>query len=90
MDDGLGQETRKCWPQLQIVVSDAAEPGEGEHKVMRYLRTARQQPGYEPTTSHVIYGQDADLLLLALLCHEPRMRVWRENMHAGVSSCRGF
>lgn len=30
--------------------------------------------------------QDADLLLLSLLCHEPYFIVMRENMEAGVSS----
>jgi hypothetical protein len=33
---------------------------------------------YDPATSHVVYGQDADLLLLALLCHEPHFVVMRE------------
>jgi hypothetical protein len=51
---------------------------------MRFVRTARQQGSYDPNSRHVIYGQDADLLLLALLCHEPRLLVWRENMRPGV------
>jgi 5'-3' exoribonuclease 2 len=34
---------------------------------MRFIRALRAHPGYDPTTSHVVYGQDADLLLLALL-----------------------
>jgi hypothetical protein len=35
---------------------------------------------------HVCVGlQDADLLLLSLLCHEPYFIVMRENMEAGVS-----
>ena len=45
---------------------------------MRFIRTLRRRPGYDPNTRHVVYGQDADLLLLALLCHEPHFVVMRE------------
>ena len=45
----------------RIVLSDATEPGEGEHKIMDTLRA--QGPG--PNEAAVIYGQDADLLMLA-------------------------
>jgi len=34
-----------------------------------------------------LFLQDADLLLLSLLCHEPYFIVMRENMEAGVSVC---
>ncbi len=51
---------------------------------MRYIRSARLQPGYSPNARHVIYGQDADLLLLALLCHEPRLVIMRECMDSRV------
>jgi 5'-3' exonuclease len=33
--------------------------------------------------------QDADLLLLSLLCHEPYFIVMRENTEAGVSGLAG-
>jgi 5'-3' exoribonuclease 2 len=45
---------------------------------MRFIRALRSTPGYDPSTTHVVYGQDADLLLLALLCHEPHFTVMRE------------
>lgn len=35
------------------------------------------------------FAQDADLLLLALLCHEPYFTVMRENMERGVSLRQG-
>ncbi len=45
------------WLALQVVISDAAEPGEGEHKIMRFIRYQRTLPLYDGNTHHVIYGQ---------------------------------
>lgn len=50
---------------------------------MKFVRHLKAQPGYDPATRHVVYGQDADLLLLALLCHEPYFKVMREDMQGG-------
>ena len=53
-----------CCTHAQILVSDASEPGEGEHKIMRLVRSLRARPDYRPNTRHAVFGQDADLLLL--------------------------
>ena len=45
----------------KLVVSPSDEPGEGEHKIYAYIRDNKD---YHKKTSTVIYGLDADLIML--------------------------
>ncbi|KAJ2054980.1 5'-3' exoribonuclease 1, partial [Coemansia sp. S2] len=49
------------WQNLSVVFSGCQDPGEGEQKIMEYLRTRGFEGGH-----HCIWSNDADSVLLSL------------------------
>lgn len=66
-----------CLPPV-VVVSPPDEPGEGEHKIYQYIR---DHPAEHADACTVIYGLDADLIMLTLnhLHVAPNMHLYRES-----------
>lgn len=55
-----------------IIYSSFLDPGEGEHKIMKYMRM-----GLYPNGNHVIYGLDADLIVLSTIAPVENIYLWR-------------
>jgi 5'-3' exonuclease len=84
--DQLSRESRKYFNDPQkyklkkLIVSPGDESGEGEHKIFEYIRANDVSHMTEKT---VIYGLDADLIMLAInhLRIVPNIFLYRETPH---------
>ncbi|AYU76056.1 XRN1 / 5'-3' exoribonuclease A [Leishmania donovani] len=78
--------TDPAWQGCQIIFSGHDCPGEGEHKIVDFIRRRKMQPNYDPNETHCMYGLDADLVMLALATHEPHFVLLREVVTFGPGS----
>jgi 5'-3' exoribonuclease 2 len=82
-----------AWERLTVILSDSNVPGEGEHKIVDFLRIQSSHRALSPSSSlssaandhcHVIVGLDADLILLCLSLHIPHVVIMRDNKRSYV------
>ena len=57
---------------VSCILSDSNEPGEGEHKIMKFIDNTPIH------TTHYVYGLDADLIMLSMIRKHPHIYLLRE------------
>jgi 5'-3' exoribonuclease 1 len=68
--------TEEKWQNIEIIFSTEKAPGEGEHKLINYMRYYG-----DPNDTFCIHGLDADLIMLALGTHLPNFYILREDIY---------
>lgn len=71
--------------KFKVIVSDSNDPGEGEAKILDYIKA-----NAPPNHSDIIYGLDADLIMLSLLSSKNNIYLLREPVHYDMKVPKPF
>ena len=74
LDDYLKKYFEKKKLPYEVIIDSHTTPGEGEAKALKYIKNINTEASY----TDVIYGQDADLIMLCLTCKCSNMFIMRE------------
>lgn len=72
------------WANVNVIYSGYRVPGEGEHKIMQYIRNSQN-----PAHTSVIFSPDADLIFLGLTLFDYNVMILREEPKRASASGQG-
>ena len=75
----IRQEMNTNWMNFTVHFSPCTVPGEGEHKLMDYIRSLPLMS--QNFDSFCMFGPDGDLIMLTLSAHVPNMFLFREDQY---------
>ena len=67
---------QKC----KILYSDHSQPGEGEHKIMNFIRQLQEDSNTEKIV-HIVNSLDSDLIMLTMMLEKQNVYLLREKQH---------
>lgn len=82
MHINIQRQLENSWSNLEVIFSNEKVPGEGEHKILQYIKK-------NPTESFCVDSPDADLVMLLLSLGNKELYIMRENIYNNVD-CKYF
>ncbi|KAJ2850885.1 exonuclease II Exo2 [Coemansia brasiliensis] len=79
---GEKRQSDRVWSNLKVIFSGCRDPGEGEQKIIEFIRQKHSPQQYR----HVVWSNDADTVLLALSAHVPSVTVVSERSRGSGST----
>jgi 5'-3' exonuclease len=73
----------------RVIYSPHTVDGEGEHKIFDYFRNGEMDIADNPNGAHVIYGMDADLIILSLLSEKRNIILAKDSVRIEVINMMG-
>lgn len=70
---------QKC----KVLYSDHSQPGEGEHKIMNFIRQLKEDDQTEKIV-HIVNSLDSDLIMLTMMLKKQNIYLLREKQHYEV------
>lgn len=72
----------QMWRDIKVVFSNPNIPGEGEHKILQYIRNMPKKLRTDPDIKHCIYGPDGDLVMLTLSSYLDNIYLFKPDQYS--------
>lgn len=77
----IKKQKKHLFKDIEVILSNSNVPGEGEQKLFDYMKINFKYNRSEFT--HVVYGLDADLIMLSMASNIENIYLLRESIHFG-------